>query len=72
MSRIQAWMRANETHEYCNAFSLVVLCDGTDDGQLFTHNKKRFFSVKELIDEVSSIMALHKKPKVILVQRCAG
>ena len=72
MNRIQTWMRTNETHEYCNAFSLVLLCEGTDKGQLWDYKKKKISSIKKLTEEISGIVALHKKPKLILIQRCVG
>ena len=72
LERIFAWTGTNESHEYCNTFCLVIICDGTDDGQLFDCNGERFSSISEITEEIVSIGSLEGKAKLILFQRCIG
>ena len=69
---IQSWMTSKESHQHCNAFSLVMICDGTEDGQLFDCQGETFSSIKELTDKIVNIQTLKKKPKLILIKRCNG
>ena len=65
-------MTSRESHQHCNAFSLVMICDGTDDGQLFDCQGETFSLIKELTDKIVNIQTLKKKPKLILIKRCNG
>ena len=65
-------MGTNESHEYCNTFCLVMICDGTDHGQLYDCNGERFSSITEITDEIVGIGSLEGKAKLILIQRCIG
>ena len=65
-------MTSRESHQHCNAFSLVMICDGTNDGQLFDCKGETFSSINELTDKIVNIQTLNKKPKLILIKRCNG
>ena len=65
-------MTSRESHKHCNAFTLVMICDGTDDGQLFDSHGETFSSVTELTDRIVRVQSLKKKPKLVLIKRCNG
>ena len=69
LERIKTFMTMAESHKYCNAFSLIVIGRGTDDGDLLDCNGESFSTVQSLIDQISRISTLSKKPKFLLVQR---
>ena len=58
-----------ESHKYCNAFSLIVIGRGSDDGDLLDCNGESFSTVQSLIDQIGRISTLFNKPKFLLVQR---
>ena len=60
-----------ETHKYCNAFSLIVIGRGTDDGDLLDCHGSTFCTVEELTDVITGIQTLEGKPKLLLILRCA-
>ena len=62
-------MTMAESHKYCNAFSLIVIGRGTDDGDLFDCNGESFSTVQSLTDKIMTIPTLFNKPKFLLVQR---
>ena len=49
-----------------------MICDGTDDGQLFDCNGERFSSITEIVQEIVNIRSLEGKAKLIFFQRCIG
>ena len=63
------WTMTAESHKYCNAFSLVVIGRGTDDGNLFDCNGESFCTVQNLADQTMKIPTLFNKAKFLLVQR---
>ena len=65
-------MTANETHRNCNAFSVGLICDGSDDGNLLDCNGDLFSSVTIMTEEIDKIEELEKKPKFCLFQICSG
>ena len=69
LERIKTFMTMAESHKYCNAFSLIVIGRGTDDGDLLDCNGESFSTVQSLIDQISRIPTLFNKPKFLLVQR---
>ena len=58
-----------ESHKFCNAFSLIVIGRGSDDGELFNCNGERFDIIQGLRDQISKIPTLLNKPKFLLIQR---
>ena len=62
-------MTMDESHKYCNAFSLIVIGRGMDDGDLFDCNGESFSTVQSLTDQIGRIPTLFNKPKFLLVQR---
>ena len=69
LERIKTFMTMAESHKYCNAFSLIVIGRGTDDGDLFNCNGESFSTVQSLTDQISRIPTLFNKPKFLLIQR---
>ena len=59
-----------ETHEYCNAFSMIVIGQGTDDGDLLDCQERIFSTAQELTDVITGIQTLKGKPKLLLILRC--
>ena len=45
LKRIKTFMTMAESHKYRNAFSLIVIGRGTDDGDLFNSNGESFSTV---------------------------
>ena len=72
LDRIQSWMTSRESHQYCNTFSLVMICDGTDDGKLFDYQGETFSSITDLTNKFIRVQSLKKKPKLIIIKRCSG
>ena len=69
LERIELWATTMESHKYCNAFSLVVIGRGTDNGDLCDCNGESFSTIQSLIDQIMKITTLFKKPKFLLFQR---
>ena len=70
LERIRTWLVTKETHEYCNAFSLIVIGRGTDDGDLLDCPGSAFCTAQELTDVITRIHTLEGKPKLFLLLRC--
>ena len=69
---IKSWMYAKETHEFCNAFSLVMICRVTDEGDLLDNNGKELTSINDVVDDIASISTLNEKAKLITIQAYPG
>ena len=65
-------MCAQETHQFCNAFVLVMICDGTDEDIFLDGNGGRLTSINDIIDDITGISTLNKKPKLVLIEEIAG
>ena len=63
-------MTAAETHQYCNAFSLIFIGRGTEDGDLIDFGGEKFHTIEELTDVIAGIPTLDGKPKLMLILRC--
>ena len=65
-------MHAKETHEFCNTFSLVMMCRVTDEGDLLDGNGKKLTSINNLVDDIVGISTLNEKAKLITIQAYPG
>ena len=65
-------MLTEESHAYCNAFFLVILCRGTDEENLFDSCEQAFSSMVRITEDVTGIHTLNGKPKLVLIQRFTG
>ena len=63
-------MTSKETHQYCNAFSLIIIGRGTDDGDLLNSDGEKFHTIEELTDQLTGIPTLNGKPKLFLIVGC--
>ena len=63
-------MMSKETRQYCNAFSLIFIGRGTDDGDLLDCQGEKIHTIEELTDRLKGIPTLDGKPKLILILRC--
>ena len=63
-------MTSKETHQYCNAFSLIIIGHGTDDGDLLNSDGEKFHTIEELTDQLTGIPTLDGKPKIVLILGC--
>ena len=52
---IKSWMRADETHVFCNTFSLVMICRMKDIGDLMDHIGEELTSINGLVDDIADI-----------------
>ena len=69
LKKTWAWMLTKESHAYCNAFFLVILCRGTDEGNLLDSCEQTFSSIVRITEDVTDIHTLNGKPKLVLIQR---
>ena len=65
-------MCADETHMFCNTFSLVMICHTKDIGQLLDHTGEELTTINGLVDDIAGISTLNEKPKFITIQAYAG
>ena len=65
-------MYAKETHEFCNTFSLVMICRVTDEGDLLDGNGKELASIGDVVDDIAGISTLNEKAKLITIQTYPG
>ena len=70
LDRIKTWLSTIETHQYCNAFSLIVISRGTDDGDLLDCHGETFGTTEELSEMITGVQTLGGKPKLFLILRC--
>ena len=61
---------SKETHQYCNAFSLIIIGRGTYDGDFLNSDGEKFHTIEELTDQLTGIPTLDGKPKLFLILRC--
>ena len=65
-------MCAKETHQFCNAFALVMMCKEGDNGILFGCQGEILTSIDELVKEISDVRTLEQKPKLFTIQAYLG
>ena len=65
-------MCADETHEYCNMFSLVVMCRTKNGDKLLDGNGEELTSIDDVVDDIADIRTLNTKPKLITIQAYIG
>ena len=72
MALIKLWLKAEETHQYCNALAIHIICHGSNSTDVLDVNKQRAFTVQEFADDLDTVDNLKNKPKVLIVQKCRG
>ena len=65
-------MFANETHAYCNMFSLVMVCRTNYKGDFLESNGQKLISINSMVDDIDGISTLNDKPKLITIQAYIG
>ena len=65
-------MCAKETHLYCNAFSLVMMCQVTGEGDLLDFYGEKLTSINDLVQDITNVSTLNKKPKLLMVEGYPG
>ena len=68
MRKIKNLAAKQEEHEDANSFGLIVLCHKVEDGWIQDTDGKRAFTIEQLVNGLSGVKTLHRKPKFILVQ----
>ena len=66
------WLMAEETHQYCNALAVHIICHGSNNTDVLDVNKQKAFTVQEFTDDVDRVKNLKNKPKLIMIQKCRG
>ena len=69
---IKAWMCADETHEYCNMISLVMMCRTKNGDKLLDGNGEELTSINDVVDAIAGIRTLNTKPKLLTIQAYIG
>ena len=59
---IKTWIRTDETHVYCNMFSMLMMCRMDDSGRLLGGNDDQLTSLNDLADDMTGISTLNEKP----------
>ena len=65
-------MCAAETHQFCNMFSLVIMCLISDGDKLLDCEGKELTCIDDIVDDITNISSLSKKPKLITIQAYPG
>ena len=65
-------MCAKETHQFCNAFVLVMMCKEGRDGNLVGFHGEELTSIDELVKDISDVRTLEQKPKLFTIQAYTG
>ena len=65
-------MCADESHEFCNTFSLTMMCRVSKEGDLLDHNEEELTSINKLVEDIAGISSLNEKAKVITIQAYPG
>ena len=61
-----------ETHTFCNAFALVMMCRTTGEGDLLGINGEELTSVDDIVKDFALIPTLNEKAKLITIQVYPG
>ena len=70
MRKIKNLAVKQEEHEDANSFGLIVLCRKVEEGWMLDTDERRAFTIEQLVNGLSGVKTLHRKPKFILVQQC--
>ena len=65
-------MCADESHKFCNTFSLTMMCRVSKEGDLLDHNEEELTSINNLVEDIAGIATLNEKAKVITIQAYPG
>ena len=68
MNKIKREMLTDQTHQDCNSFGLILLCQKIYQGYILDRYKKRAFTLGQLANGLSDIKTLRQKPKFIIIQ----
>ena len=72
MALIKQWLVAEETHQYCNALAVHIICHGWNSTDVLDVKKHKSFTMQELADDLDKVENLKNKPKHIFIQKCRG
>ena len=61
-----------ETHQFCNMFSLVMMCRTCDGDKLLDSEGKELTCIDDMVDDIANTSSLNKKPKLITIQAYPG
>ena len=68
MRKIKTWQPKQEEHEDANSFGLIVLCRKVEEGWILDTDGRKAFTIEQVVNGLSGVKTLHRKPKFILVQ----
>ena len=69
---IKSWMCMNGTHQFCNTFSLVLMCRTDNEGDLLDCNGQKLTPINDVVTDIANTSTLNKKPKLIIVEAYPG
>ena len=68
MRKIKNLTAKQEEHEDANSFGLIFLCRKVEEGWILDTDERRAFTIEQLVNGLSGVKTLHRKPQFILLQ----
>ena len=72
MAQKKMWLMAEETHQYCNALAVHIICHGSNSTDVLDVNKHKAFTLQNFADDLDKVENLENKSKLLMVQKCRG
>ena len=72
MREIKKEIMLDDTHKDSNCLFITIICHGNRNGELMDTDQQRAWHLEDFIADLSLVMTLNGRPKVLFVQSCRG